>query len=67
MTSGADEVQAGMDTEVDLICAAGLLFLQHVGLMLVVEELDDGLPRVAVVHVVSKAGGVNDSEADYNM
>jgi hypothetical protein len=39
-----DEVQAGVYTEIDLLFALGLLFLQHVRLVLVVEELDDGLP-----------------------
>jgi hypothetical protein len=32
--------------------------------MLVIQELNDGLPRVAVVDVVAKAGGVNNSQAD---
>jgi len=64
VASGADEVQAGVDTEVDLVCAARLLLLQHVGLVLVVKELDDGLPRVAVVDVVAEARGVDYGEAD---
>jgi hypothetical protein len=54
-----------MDAEVDLVAAAGLLFLQHVRLVLVVEELDDGLPRVAVVDVVAEAGRVNDGQPDW--
>lgn len=61
---GPDEVQAGVDTQVDLIGAARLLLLQHVRFMLVVQELDDGLPRVAVVHIVAEAWGVNDGKAD---
>lgn len=44
VTSRADEVQAGMNTEVDLLLALRLLLLEHVALVLVVEELDDGLP-----------------------
>lgn len=44
MAGGADEVEAYVDAEIDLVTAAGLLFLQHVGLVLVVEELDDGHP-----------------------
>jgi hypothetical protein len=35
--------------------------------MLVVEELDDRLPRIAVVHVVTETGGVNNGEADWPM
>jgi hypothetical protein len=64
VAGGTDEVQAGVDTEVDLVTAARLLLLEHVRLVLVVEELDDGLPRVAVVHVVAEARGVNDGQAD---
>jgi hypothetical protein len=62
----ADEVQAGVDTEVDLVGTARLLLLEHVRLVLVVEEFDDGLPRVAVVDVVAEARGVNHGEADCN-
>ena len=32
--------------------------------MLVVQELDDGLPGVAVVHVVAKAGCIDDCKSD---
>jgi hypothetical protein len=65
VAGGADEVQAGVDTEIDLIGTARLLLLQHVRLVLVVEELDDGLPRIAVVDIVAEAGRVDDSEADW--
>ena len=64
VAGGSDEVQAGVHAEIDLIAALRLLLLQHERLMLIVEELDDGLPRVAVVHVVAEAGCVDDGEAD---
>jgi len=64
VAGGPDKVQAGVDTEVDLIRAARLLLLQHVRLVLVVEEFDDGLPGVAIVDIVAEAGGVDDSQAD---
>jgi len=64
VSSGANEVQASMDSEINLVCTARLLLLQHVRLMLVVQEFDDGLPRVAVVDVVAEAGGINDSETN---
>lgn len=64
VAGGADEVQAGVNTEIDLIRAARLLLLKHVRLMLVVEELDDGLPRVAVVDVVTETGGVDNGKTD---
>ena len=67
MAGRSDEVQAGVDAEVDFVGTAGLLFLQHVRLVLVVEELNDGLPRVAVVHVVAEAGGIDDREADWQV
>lgn len=35
--------------------------------MLVVEEFDYWHPRVAVIHVVPKAGSIDDSEADWKM
>jgi hypothetical protein len=60
----ADEVQAGVHAEIDLIAALRLLLLQHERLVLVVEELDNGLPGVAVVDVVAEAGGVDDGQAD---
>jgi hypothetical protein len=50
-----------MDTEIDLLSPARLLLLEHVRLMLVVEELDDGLPRITVVDIVAEARGVDDS------
>lgn len=64
MAGRADEVQAGMNTEINLVLTAGLLLLKHVRLVLVVEELDNGLPRIAVVDIVTEAGGVNDSQSN---
>ncbi len=32
--------------------------------MLVVEEFDDGHPRVAIVDIVAETRGINDSETD---
>ena len=64
VAGGADEVEAGMDAKIDLITTARLLLLEHVGLMLVIKELDDGHPRVAVVHIVTEARGVDDSQSD---
>ena len=61
----ANEVQTGVDTEVDLVLTAGLLLLKHVRLVLVVEELNDGHPRVAVVNIVAESGSVDNGQADY--
>jgi hypothetical protein len=67
VAGGANEVEAGMDTEVDLVRSAGLLLLQHIRLMLVIEELNNGLPRIAVVDVVTKSRGVDNGKADWVM
>ena len=64
MASGTDEEEAGVDAEVNLLSTTGLLLLEHVGLVLIVEELDDGLPGIAVVDIVAKARSVNDGQAD---
>lgn len=61
---GADKVKTGVDTEVDLVGTAWLLLLKHVRLVLVVEELDDGLPRVTVVDIVAESGRVDDGKSD---
>lgn len=65
VAGGADEVQASVDAEIDLVGTARLLFLQHVRFVLVVQELDDWLPGVTVVDIVAKAGGIDDSQAHY--
>ena len=44
VTGWTNEVQAGMDTEIDLFLADWLLLLEHIRLMLVIEELNNGLP-----------------------
>ena len=44
VTGGTDEVETGVHAQIDTVSAAGLLLLKHVGLVLVVEEFDDGLP-----------------------
>lgn len=64
MTGRSDEVKARMNTEIDPVGSARLLFLQHVRLMLIVQELYDWHPRVAVVDVVAEAGSVDDRQAD---
>lgn len=66
MAGGPDEVETGMYTQVNFVGTAGLLFLKHVGLMLVVDELDNGHPRIAVIHVVSEAGSIDDGQANYS-
>lgn len=64
VSSGADEVQASVHTHVNLVGTAGLLLLEHVGLVLIIQELNNGLPRVAIVDVVAEAGGINNGQAN---
>ena len=65
MAGRSDEVKARMNAEVDSVGSAWLLFLQHVGLMLIIQKFNDRHPRVAVVDVVTEARSVNDGQADY--
>jgi hypothetical protein len=66
VSSRADEVQAGMDTKINLIDTSGLLLLQHVRLVLIIQKLDDWHPGVAVVDIVSEARGVDHGETNYD-
>ena len=65
VSGGSDEVQASVNAHVNLVCTTGLLLLQHVRFMLVVEEFNDGLPGIAVVDIISKARGINDGQTNY--
>ncbi len=65
MAGRSDEVQAGVDTEVDLVLTPGLLLLKHIGLMLVVQEFDDGHPRISVVDIVAETRGIDHGQTDY--
>ena len=67
VTSWADEVEAGVDTEIDLLGTAWLLLLEHIRLMLIVKELDNWLPGVAVVDIVAEAGCVNNGQSHLRM
>ena len=62
MPSRPNEIQTRMHPEVYLVLPLGLLLLPHIRLMLVVNEIDNRCPRVAVVDVVAESGGVDDSE-----
>lgn len=65
VTGWSNEVEASVHAKIDLLRATRLLLLQHVGLMLVIKELDNRLPRVTVVDIVTEARGIDNSEADY--
>lgn len=61
VASRADKVQASMDTKVNLILTTGLLLLKHVRLMLIIQEFNDGHPRIPVVDIVAKSRSVDNS------
>ena len=67
MSCRPNEVEACMNPQVGLFMSLWLLFLTHVGFMLVVDELDNWKPRVAVVNIVSKSRSVNDGEFDLEL
>jgi hypothetical protein len=67
VTGRPDKIQASVDTKITLLAALGLLLLNHVCLMLVVNEVDDGRPRVAVVDIVTKTGSVDNGELDLEL
>jgi hypothetical protein len=67
MAGRPNEVQTSVNTKITLLAALGLLLLNHVGLMLVVNEVDDGRPRVAVVDIVTETGGVDYGELDLEL
>lgn len=64
MAGGTDKVEACVNTKIDSINSAWLLFLEHVRLVLVIQEFDDWLPGVAIIDIVAKAGSINDGQAD---
>lgn len=64
MAGRTDEVEASVHPQVELLPAVGLLFLAHVRLVLVVDEVDDRRPAVPVVDVVAETGRVDDGELD---
>lgn len=64
MAGGADEIQTSVHTEIDLVLAAGLLLLEHIGFVLVIEKLDDRHPRIPVVDIIAEARCVDHSQAN---
>ena len=56
-----------MDSQVRLFVPLWLLLLPHISLVLVVDEVDDGRPRITVVDIVTETGGVNDGEFDLEL
>lgn len=67
VTGRPNEVQASVHPQVALLTPLRLLLLDHVRLMLVVNEVDDGSPRVPIVDVVAEAGRVDNGELHFEL
>ena len=67
MTRRANKVQARVHAQVRLLHALRLLLLNHIRLVLVINEIDDGRPAVPVVDVVPEAGRVDDGELHFEL
>ena len=61
-SAGLEEVKTSMDPQVLLVGTKRLLLLAHEGLMLVVDEINDRRPAIAIVDVVAEARCVDDRE-----
>lgn len=67
MTSGANEVETRMYAHISLVGSIWLLFLSHMALMLIIDEIDDGRPRVFIIDIVAKTRSINDCELDFEL
>jgi len=62
----ANEVETSMNAKIDPVATTRLLLLEHVGLVLIIQEFDDWLPRIAVVHIVPETWCIDDRKADWS-
>jgi len=51
-----------MHSHVNLSFSSGLLLLSHKAFVLVIQKLNDGVPVVSVVHIVTESRGVDNSQ-----
>ena len=56
-----------MNSQVTLLGPLRLLLLAHVRLMLIVNEVDNGQPRITVVDVVTEPRSVNHGQLDFEL
>ena len=66
VASRSNEVKAGVYSQINFIMPFGLLLLKHVRLVLIIQEFNDWHPGIAVVHIVAKARGIDNGQADYS-
>lgn len=63
MAGGLNEEYAGVDTVVHNIHAIDLVFGVQIGIVTLLDVVDNRPPRLVVVDKVTKPRGVNDSQA----
>jgi hypothetical protein len=59
MAGSTNEVQASMYSHIKLVTSVRLLFLSHKALVLIIDKVDNGSPRVFIVDIVAKARCIN--------
>jgi hypothetical protein len=65
MAGWANEIQAGMDSHINLSIASRLLFLSHEAFVLIIQKFNDGFPVILIVHIVTETRGVNNCELNF--
>ena len=63
MTRGLDEVQARMDAVVSHLLPVDPVLLLEIRIEASLDVLDNGLPALVVVDIVTEPGGVDDRES----
>lgn len=64
VAGGLDEVDARVDTVVNDVGSVDLVFGLQVGIVSLLNVLDNGAPRVIIVHKVTKPGRVDHGQAE---
>ena len=66
VTGGLDEVDTGVDTVVNDVGTVDLIFGLQISIVSLLNVLNNRAPRIIVVHKVTKARGVDDSQTQAN-
>ena len=64
VTGGLDEVDTGVDAVVNDVAAVDLVLGLEVGVVALLDVLDNWAPRVIVVDEITEAGGVDNAQAE---
>jgi hypothetical protein len=66
VAGGLDEIDTGVNTVIDDVCAVNLVLCLQVGIVSLLDVLNDRAPRVIVVDKITEAGSVDHSQAKTN-